>query len=171
MLPYGGHSAKEVFYQRINQSFYCISPVETDTDDMLIWEHSDEDHNRCLIRCLEKAQKIGVTLNVEKCNFKETESIYLGCKLTVNGIEPDENKMPKSEDKKDVQRLLVLTNYVRKFIPNLSELIAPLRELLVKNKPWQWGKGRISFERIKESSWFQISTWLTMMYENLLKSK
>ena len=101
MLPYGGHSAKEVFHQRINQSFYGISQVDTDIDDMLIWEHSDEDHNRCLIRCLEKAQKIGVTLNVEKCNFKETESIYLGYKLTVNCIEPDENKMPKSEDNKD----------------------------------------------------------------------
>ena len=59
--------------------------------------------------------------------------------------------MPKPEDKKDVQRLLGLINYVRKFIPNLSEFTAPLRELLVKNKPWQWGKSQNqSFERIKE---------------------
>ena len=96
-------------------------------------------------------------LNAEKCKFKETELIYLGHKLTVNGIEPDENKiksileMPKPEDKKDVPRLLGLINYVGKFIPNLSELTAPLRELLVKNKPWQWGKSQNqSFERIKE---------------------
>ena len=98
-----------------------------------------------------------MTLNAEKCKFKETELIYLGHKLTVNGIEPDENKiksileMPKPEDKKDVPRLLGLINYVGKFIPNLSELTAPLRELLVKNKPWQWGKSQNqSFERIKE---------------------
>ena len=74
-----------------------------------------------------------MTLNVEKCKFKETELIYLGQKLTVNGIEPDENKiisilkMPKPEDKKDVQRLLGLINYVGKFIPNLSELTATMR--------------------------------------------
>ena len=55
-LPYGVHSAKEVFHKRINQSFDGISQVETDIDDMLIWGHIDEDHNRCLIRCLEKAQ-------------------------------------------------------------------------------------------------------------------
>ena len=82
----------------------------------MIWGHSDEDHNRCLIRFLEKAQKIGMTLNVEKCKFKETELIYIGHRLTVNSIEPDENKikskleMPKTEDKNDVQRLLGLIN-------------------------------------------------------------
>ena len=96
-----------------------------------------------------------MTLNFEKCKFKETELIYLGHKLAVNVIGPDENKiksileMPKPEDKKDVPRLFGLINYVGKFIPNLSELTAPLRELLVKNKPWYWGKSKNqSFERI-----------------------
>ena len=60
-------------------------------------------------------------------------------------------EIPKPEDKKDAQRLLGLINYVRKFIPNLSEFTAPLRELLVKNKQWQWGKSQNqSFKRIKE---------------------
>ena len=54
-LPYGVHSAQDVFHKRINQSFDGISQVETDIDDILIWGHSDEGHNRCLIRCLEKA--------------------------------------------------------------------------------------------------------------------
>ena len=54
-LPYGVHSAQEVSHKRINQSFDGISQLETDIDDMLIWGHSNEDHNRCLIRCLEKA--------------------------------------------------------------------------------------------------------------------
>ena len=90
--------------------------------------------NRCLIRSLEKAQKTGMTLNVEKCKCKETELIYLGDKLTVNGIEPDKNniksilEMLKPEDKKDVPKVLGLINYVRKLIPNLSELTAPLRD-------------------------------------------
>ena len=57
-LPYRVHSAREVFRKRVNQSFDGILQVETNIDDMLIWGHSDEDHNRCLIRCLEKAQKL-----------------------------------------------------------------------------------------------------------------
>ena len=110
-----------------------------------------------MIRCLEKAQKTGMTLSVEKCNFKETELIYLGHKLTINGVEPGVNKiksileMPKPGEKKHFQRLLGLLNYVGKFILNLSELTVPLRELLLKNKPWQLGKSENqSFERIKE---------------------
>ena len=156
-LPYGLHSAQEVFHKRINQSFDGISQVETDIDDMLIWGHSDEDQNRCLIRCLEKAQKTGMTLNVEKCKFKETELIYFGQKLTKNGMEAEENKvkgtleLQKHEDRKFVQRLLGLINYVKKFIPNLSKLTTPCRELLVKNKPYEWGKNQNqSFERVKE---------------------
>ena len=115
-LPNGVHSAQNVFHKKINQSFEGISQVETDIEDIMIWGHSDEDHNRCLIRFLEEAQKIGMTLNVEKCKFKETELIYIGHRLTVNGIEPDENKIkskleiPKTEDKNDVQRLLGLIN-------------------------------------------------------------
>ena len=40
-LPYGVHSAQEVFCKSINQSFDGISQVESDIDDMLIWGHSD----------------------------------------------------------------------------------------------------------------------------------
>ena len=39
---------------------------------MVIWKHFDEDNTRCLIRHLEKAQKNEMTLDVEKCKFKET---------------------------------------------------------------------------------------------------
>ena len=163
-LPFGVHSAQEVFHKRINQSLDGISQVEINIDDILIWGHSDEDYNIGLkmTRCLEKAQKIGMTLKVEKCKCKETELIYLGHKLIVNGKQLDENKiksileMPKPEEKEDAQRLpeysrIFLPDDARKFIPKLSELTAPQRELLVKNKLWQRGKCQNKlFERITE---------------------
>jgi len=34
--------------------------------------------------------------------------------------------------------LLEFINYVRSFIPNFSELTAPLRNLLKKDSEWQW---------------------------------
>ena len=57
---------------------------------------------------LEKAQKIGMTMNISKCQFKTAELVYLGHKLTVNCIEPDEEKIRSimgllvPEDMKDV---------------------------------------------------------------------
>ena len=42
-------------------------------------------------------------------------------------------------------------NYVGKFVPNLSEMITPLRELLVKNVSWHWGnEPDVAIRKIKE---------------------
>ena len=156
-LPYGVHSTPEVFHKRISQYFNGMSEIETDIDDILIWRQKDEDHDYHLIRCLEKARKIGMTMNINKCQFKTTELVYLGHKLTVNGVEPDEEKirsimgLPVPEDKKGVQWLLGLVNYVGKFTPNVSEMTAPLRELFVKNVSWHWGNEKdVPFRKIKE---------------------
>ena len=92
-----------------------------------------------------------------------------GHKLTANGVEPDEEKirnfmgLPLPEDKKGVQRLLGLVNYVGKLIPNLSEMTAPLRQLLVKNISWHWGNEQdIGFRKIKKY-WCQKCVWCIMM--------
>lgn len=37
-----------------------------------------------------------------------------------------------------MQKLLGFINYVRDFVPNLSEISAPLRELLKKNINFEW---------------------------------
>ena len=42
-------------------------------------------------------------------------------------------EMKSRESKKDLQRFLGLINYVGKFIPNLSAVNKPLRQLLEKN--------------------------------------
>ena len=105
-FPYGVHSAQDVFHKRISQSFDGMPQIETDIDDILIWGQKDEDNDHHLIRCLEKPRKIGVTVNINKCQFKTTELVYLGHKLTASGVEPDEEKkksimsLPVPEEKK-----------------------------------------------------------------------
>ena len=66
-LPFGIHSAQEVFHKRINQAFDDIDKVETDIDDILVWGQTKEDHDRGLISTLERTRKIGLTLNIKKC--------------------------------------------------------------------------------------------------------
>lgn len=57
--------------------------------------------------------------------------------------------LPKS--KKDLQRYLGMVNYLRNFIPNLSELTSPIRELLKNNTEWCWlPKHADAFESIKK---------------------
>ena len=60
-----------------------------------------------------------MAMNISKCQPKRTELVYLVYKLTANGVESDEEKLsimvlPVPEDKKGVQQLLGLMNYVGK---------------------------------------------------------
>lgn len=53
---------------------------------------------------------------------------------------PDEEKirpvtqLPTPENKQELQRFLGVVQYLAKFIPNLSDISAPLRKLPEKNK-------------------------------------
>ena len=59
--------------------------------------------------------------------------------------------MPRPIDKKGVQRLLGMVNYVAKFLPNISAITAPLREVVKKNAHWKWSiEHTESVNRIKE---------------------
>ena len=110
-----------------------MDAIKTGIDDFLIWEKDDNEHDKRLIQCLEKARKIGLTLNSSKCQFRCDGLTYLGHTISKDGNKIRAiTEMPIPEDKKAVQRLLGMTNYVGKFIPNLAKVTKPLRELLKK---------------------------------------
>lgn len=62
-------------------------------------------------------------------------------------MRPDHNRITAigessiPNNKKELQRILYIINYVRKFTPNLSKLSSLLRELLKNNV---YGNGQIS---------------------------
>lgn len=46
--------------------------------------------------------------------------------------------MPTPKDVSEVERILGVVQYVAKFIPNLSDVTAPLRTLLQQDVEWHW---------------------------------
>ena len=85
-----------------------------------------------------------MTLSKDKYQFRQTKITYLGETLTAHGVKPDETKVeaiknyPKPTNKHDVQRLLGMVNFIAKFAPNISDVTAPLRELIKKNVAFHW---------------------------------
>lgn len=59
-------------------------------------------------------------------------------------------RIKESTNKTELQRFLSMLTYIRKFIKNLSEKIATLRNLLIKESIWNWNKkyGKI-FKNLK----------------------
>ena len=46
--------------------------------------------------------------------------------------------MPSPTDVTGVQRLNGFVNYLAKFLPGLSDVMEPIRQLTRKNVPWNW---------------------------------
>ena len=155
-MPFGIRSAQEVFLKRLHEMFEDIRGVETDIDDILVWGRTLQKHDERLKATLERARECNLKFKLEKCHFRSTSVVYIGHKLTSEGIKPDPQKieatvnMPEPHDKKGVQSLLGMVNYVGKFVPNLSEITSPQRVLLKNDVAWHWSERHASaFEEIK----------------------
>ena len=126
-LPFGLNSSNEVFQKKVQFAFEGIEGAEVIYGDFLVWGKDEESHDKALRNVLERAQEKGV---------------YIGDKITKDGIKPDESKieailnLPSPQNKKDVERLLGMVTYLSKFIPNMSTLTEPLRVLLKQEVHW-----------------------------------
>ena len=73
-------------------------------------------------------------------------------------------EMPQPEDVAAIQRLLGLAQYLSKFLPHLSDITKPLRELTQKDTDWLWGPAQQNaFETLKRA----VSSTPILRYYNL----
>ena len=141
-LPYGIHSASEIFQFEIANLLSGIDGTANSQVDIIIWASSKEDRDRRLGQVMCNIRKTGLKLNKSKCVLGAKEILFLGHIASQYGIKADPAKIsairdiPLPQNKKEVQRFLGMVNYLEKFVNNLSELTAPLRLLLVKNAEW-----------------------------------
>ena len=70
----------------------------------------------------------------------------MGHVLSADGVKRDPQKveaingMPVPVNREELQRFLGVVTYLSKFIPNMSQKSAPLRQLLQKDVEWSWGQ-------------------------------
>ncbi|XP_060080411.1 uncharacterized protein K02A2.6-like [Ylistrum balloti] len=156
-VPFGLSSAPEVFQRAMSEVFKDLDGVEPIVDDILIWGETREQHDARLRSALETARKANVKLDKSKCQIAATELNYIGHTLSAQGLKPDAEKvkaiqeMPDPEDKAGLMRFIGMVQYVAKFIPNLAEVSAPLRQLLENDVCWDWGQSQQnSYKRLKD---------------------
>lgn len=103
-----------------------------------------QEHKERLIRVFERVRKYGLKLNKSKCQFGVQEIVFLGDKLSAQGVQPDQDKvkaildMPRPNDKTGVLRIMGMVNFIGKFIPNLAANTSCIRELLHKEHKFEW---------------------------------
>jgi hypothetical protein len=88
----------------------------------------------------QKCRKFGISLNPKKSNFVVQEGKLLGHIISRYGIKIDPNRVAAihkiniTRRKKEVQSFLGGVNFLRRFIPNLDEIIKNIPNMLRKGK-------------------------------------
>ena len=137
-LPFGIHSASEIFQAEIAQIINGLEGVENSQDDIVVWGRTQKEQEERLFRVLERVRASGLKLNLSKCVFSQKEITFLGHIISDQGIRPDPSKtsairdMPVPKSKVELQRFLGMINYLGKFLPNLAEVTTPLRNYCKK---------------------------------------
>ncbi|UYV60338.1 K02A2.6-like [Cordylochernes scorpioides] len=143
-LPFGISCAPGIFQRRMESLIAKIPGVVVYLDDILVTGKDEMEHDLRLREVLKSIQRMGLTLKKEKCEYKKSSLIFLGCRIDAEGIHPTEEKceaiknFPKPENKKELQSFLGLLNFYSKFLKDRTTVLEPLHRLLNKINCWKW---------------------------------
>ena len=143
-LPFGVCCASDVAQRMVDVHFSDIPGALAVYDDIIISGKTPQEHDEALIRVLQRARERNIKFNRNKVQLRTPEVKYLGHIITADGFRPDPEKIQAINDmatptcKEDLQRLLGMVNYLAQYIPNVSEVLAPLRALLRQDVEWTW---------------------------------
>ena len=149
-LPFGLCESQYFFQFYMDLNLKAINKgTHIIADDILIIGNADSDptdsHDQCLIQVLNKCHEVGLKLNPNKCIFKMMQVLFYGHLVTNIGIKPDPSKitaianMPAPQNKTQLQSFIGLCNYLTtSYVPHLSDVLSPLRALIVKSIEFKW---------------------------------
>jgi hypothetical protein len=151
-MPFGISSAPEELQRLVYDVIGDLDGVETIVDDLLMYGSGDSyeeavvNHDKHLIALPGRCRERNLKLNKTKLMFKRERVKYNGHILTTEGMLPDPAKveaiteMPRPHDKTEVERLLGMINYLGKFLPQLSDISEPFRNLTKEGVKFIWSR-------------------------------
>ena len=119
--------------------WYVAGYGETDSEALL-------NHDQNVVRLLEQAKQVNLKLNKSKVKVQHAEVKFMGHVISKDGLKPDPDKVTaiknitKPTSNSEVLTLLGFVNYLSKFLPNPSDVSAPLRELTADKSKFTWAK-------------------------------
>lgn len=161
VTPFGLVNAPASFQRYINEQLREHLDLDATAymDDVLAYTSGGrEDHWRSVRSILEKLDKAGLYLDIDKCDFMCKEVKYLGFIIRAGeSITVDPAKVKAIMEWQPptsvtgVRSFLGFANFYRCFVNNFSEIVAPLTALTKKGSVWRSGSEQDSaFGRLKK---------------------
>ena len=125
-LLFGLTSAPEIFSKEMNRILKDEENVIIHMDDVLIMGDTEGSHDKSVHNVLNKIRTAGMTLNTNKCCFKQKEVEFLGFKISEKGIGAGEKikaieLFPVPENVNAIKSFLGLINQYTRFSKNIAE--------------------------------------------------
>jgi len=104
-------------------------------DDIIIMSDTLDEHIAHINSVIDKLTAVNLRLNFDKCHFGFSSIQILGHLLTGDSRRPDPEKLRKlmswvrPTTGKQIMSFLGFVNYLRDYVPNMSQLAAPLDKL------------------------------------------
>lgn len=118
---------------------------------------ANTDHERNVCELLKRCRSQGIKLNKCKTGLGKSEISFLGHKVGNCGLKPDPDKvativkMKSPQCVAEVQRIAGKVNYLARFLPGLSDVIRPIRQLACRDAEWHWDREQEeALERVKQ---------------------
>lgn len=100
-----------------------------------------KEHNERLQAFLRLAQEANMKFKNDKTQLAVSKIKYLGYWISEEKIVAICD-MQAPTDKAELQRFLGMTNYLSRFLPNMSKQTKALRNLLKKDSHWVWNENQ-----------------------------
>ena len=97
-LPYGIHSASEIFQKAIAEIIEGFENTVNLQGDIIIYVSNQAEHDRIVNKVLNRIRESGLKLNKSKCVFSKPEITFLGHIISKDGLKVDPSKMSKWHD-------------------------------------------------------------------------
>ena len=156
-MPFGLEMSQDVFMQRMDTILEKCPGTIGLIDDVILYGKTKEEHDNNLHNLMKIAQTEGLCFNSENCAIDEKQIHYFGAIYNKNSIRPDSSEvkaikqLPSPTNITDLQKVLRIITYLATFIPHLSDLTAPTRDLLKKESEYQWTASHLkALQKIKD---------------------
>ena len=143
-MPFGPAAAPAHFQSVTKKIIDGIPDARAFFDDIPVASRTFEDFVETLKSLFERARLFHIRFNPKKCVFGLTELPLLGRIVTASGIRTDPNRLQALRDmqapknRKELASFLGLTGWFSQFIPHMSTLQQPFRNLHPSDKHWTW---------------------------------
>ncbi|CAB3220156.1 unnamed protein product [Arctia plantaginis] len=135
-LMFGISCAPEHFQKIMEKMLLPCDGVVNFIDDIVVFGRDMKESQTRLEHVLTVLRDNNVLLNKSKCVFNGKSIQFLGHELSASGVKPLDKYIKtietfrSPETIEEIQSFLGLINFVGKWIPNLSTLTEPIRQLL-----------------------------------------